>query len=214
MIKFFRHIRKSLLEQNKMGKYFKYAIGEIVLVVIGILIALQVNNWNEQRLAKNQARAYLKNLNTEINQNILVFEGMGKHIKRLANISHYYHTKLFDSSAEVHDSVINNFIIKINPINAFDPSQTVLKDFLASGYLKDIKNDTLKNNILFLFLPFSHQRSGLIKKGGICSPLRENYSPLREYYSPLREYYSSFFTTVRGIYSENMFHFYSHVDTV
>ena len=47
MIKFFRHIRKSLLEENKMGKYFKYAIGEIILVVIGILIALQINNWNE-----------------------------------------------------------------------------------------------------------------------------------------------------------------------
>ena len=49
MIKFFRHIRKSLLKQNKMGKYFKYAIGEIILVVIGILIALQINNWNEDR---------------------------------------------------------------------------------------------------------------------------------------------------------------------
>ncbi|MCB0461581.1 MAG: DUF6090 family protein [Flavobacteriaceae bacterium] len=49
MIKFFRHIRKSLLMENKTGKYFKYAIGEIVLVVIGILIALSINNWNEKR---------------------------------------------------------------------------------------------------------------------------------------------------------------------
>ena len=49
MIKFFRHIRKSMLMENKTGKYFKYAIGEIVLVVIGILIALQINNWNQQK---------------------------------------------------------------------------------------------------------------------------------------------------------------------
>jgi hypothetical protein len=48
MIKFFRHIRQSLILENKTGKYLKYAIGEIVLVVIGILIALQINNWNEQ----------------------------------------------------------------------------------------------------------------------------------------------------------------------
>ena len=47
MIKFFRKIRQNLLSEGKTGKYFKYAIGEIVLVVIGILIALQINNWNE-----------------------------------------------------------------------------------------------------------------------------------------------------------------------
>lgn len=50
MIKFFRHIRQNLIMENKTSKYFKYAIGEIILVVIGILIALQINNWNENRL--------------------------------------------------------------------------------------------------------------------------------------------------------------------
>ena len=49
MIKFFRKIRYDLMEKNKTGKYLKYAIGEIILVVIGILIALQINNWNEDR---------------------------------------------------------------------------------------------------------------------------------------------------------------------
>ena len=49
MIKFFRKIRYNLMSENKTGKYFKYAIGEIVLVVIGILIALQINNWKENR---------------------------------------------------------------------------------------------------------------------------------------------------------------------
>jgi hypothetical protein len=49
MIKFFRKIRQKLLSENKIGKYLTYAIGEIVLVVIGILIALQINNWNENR---------------------------------------------------------------------------------------------------------------------------------------------------------------------
>ena len=48
MIKLFRKIRYDLMEKNKTGKYLKYAIGEIVLVVIGILIALSINNWNEQ----------------------------------------------------------------------------------------------------------------------------------------------------------------------
>ena len=52
MIKFFRKIRHNLINEGKTTKYLKYAIGEIVLVVIGILIALQINNWNEQRKQK------------------------------------------------------------------------------------------------------------------------------------------------------------------
>ena len=64
MIKFFRKIRYDLMEKNKTANYLKYAIGEIVLVVIGILIALQINNWNEER--KDQLRLknhYLELLN-------------------------------------------------------------------------------------------------------------------------------------------------------
>ena len=56
MIKFFRHIRKDLMEKNNTGKYLKYAIGEIVLVVIGILIALSINNWNQKQIDKKQIR--------------------------------------------------------------------------------------------------------------------------------------------------------------
>ena len=54
MIKFFRKIRQRLLTENRLGKYLLYAIGEILLVVIGILIALSINNWNEER--KNEEK--------------------------------------------------------------------------------------------------------------------------------------------------------------
>ena len=62
MIKFFRKIRYDLMNQNKTTKYFKYAIGEIILVVIGILIALQINNWNENRKAKTNEIVLVKQL--------------------------------------------------------------------------------------------------------------------------------------------------------
>ena len=61
MIKFFRKIRYDLIEKNKTGKYFKYALGEIILVVIGILIALQINNWNEKKKLKVEEVKFLKN---------------------------------------------------------------------------------------------------------------------------------------------------------
>ena len=58
------------MEKNKTGKYLKYAIGEIILVVIGILIALQINNWNEYRKDRNREQAILKNLQIDFQTNI------------------------------------------------------------------------------------------------------------------------------------------------
>ena len=70
MIKFFRRIRQNLLMENKTSKYFKYALGEIVLVVIGILIALSINNWNQNRIERNIEKQLLKELleNLEVNE--------------------------------------------------------------------------------------------------------------------------------------------------
>ncbi len=62
MIKIFRHIRRKLAAENKFWTYWRYAIGEILLVIIGILIALQVNNWNEKRLEQKRIRQYAKSL--------------------------------------------------------------------------------------------------------------------------------------------------------
>ncbi|MGB5316110.1 MAG: DUF6090 family protein [Robiginitalea sp.] len=58
MIKFFRKIRQRLLTENNFNRYLVYAIGEIILVVIGILIALQINNWNQNRLNENLEYQY------------------------------------------------------------------------------------------------------------------------------------------------------------
>ena len=66
MIKFFRHIRQRLLSENKFSKYLLYAIGEIVLVVIGILIALQINNWNEERKEFRKSKALLEEFRRDL----------------------------------------------------------------------------------------------------------------------------------------------------
>ena len=70
MIKFFRKIRYDLMEKNKTGKYLKYAIGEIILVMIGILLALQVNNWNEQRKKVQVEINTLADIKSDIEENI------------------------------------------------------------------------------------------------------------------------------------------------
>ena len=70
MIKFFRKIRRKLLTENKFSKYLLYAIGEIILVVIGILIALQINNWNSLQNDRDIEQSTLKNLKAEFEENL------------------------------------------------------------------------------------------------------------------------------------------------
>ena len=83
MIKFFRKIRYDLMEKNKTGKYLKYAFGEIFLVMMGILLALQVNNWNQNQGIKKQLKYYRTSLLSEIEKDF-------KEIERIdsLNLSH------------------------------------------------------------------------------------------------------------------------------
>ena len=70
MLPFFRRIRKNLADENQILKYSRYAIGEIVLVVIGILIALQINNWNEDQKSRKKELTYLENIRADLLMNI------------------------------------------------------------------------------------------------------------------------------------------------
>ena len=74
MIKLFRKIRYNLMSENKTSKYFKYAIGEIILVVIGILIALQINNWNALKKQESNNIFLSKRLLVETDKNIIELE--------------------------------------------------------------------------------------------------------------------------------------------
>lgn len=100
MIKLFRNIRKKLLSKGKTNSYLKYAIGEIILVVIGILIALQINNWNQNRLENNRARTLLKNMVQDLatdtlmlNQSIANYEFQSNNCVKLLNDSLFVDTK-------------------------------------------------------------------------------------------------------------------------
>ena len=94
MIKFFRKIRQNLLNQGKTSKYFKYAIGEIVLVVIGILIALQINNWNEERKDNVEIKNTLLALKYDLVKDSLL---ISKHLD--------YSDKNVETIKKMHDKV-------------------------------------------------------------------------------------------------------------
>ena len=150
MIKFFRHIRQQLLSENKTGKYFKYAIGEIVLVVIGILIALQINNWNENRLKLNKESAILANIHKE-------FKGNKKQLDSVL----YQHNLAHNACKEI----INFFPItsKPKPIEldslsrymwdsyggmTFNPSQSSINALTNTSSFDIISNEHLRDLLI------------------------------------------------------------------
>ena len=153
MIKFFRRIRQNLLSEGKTrkpawpaGRYFKYAIGEIILVVIGILIALQVNNWNQDRIANKEARDYHERLIEELSSEKLILK------ERLD-----YYILVQDHAKKVVKDLLNRpdslgeeFII-----NAYQASQQwkyrnvrdTYDELISTGNIKLIPNQYLRQRI-------------------------------------------------------------------
>jgi hypothetical protein len=147
MIKFFRKIRQNLLSENKFSKYLIYAIGEIVLVVIGILIALQINNWNQERIQNLEEQTIIKNIHTEflLNKTILKrrieeAELCEAALKQLMNIIGKDEDYLRKQNV---DSLL--FYAFDPPI--FRPSENTISGLIQSGRLDLLKNKELVNLI-------------------------------------------------------------------
>jgi Family of unknown function (DUF6090) len=147
MIKFFRKIRYDLMVKNKTGKYLKYAIGEIVLVVIGILIALQVNNWNEERKSKKEGARILQELYIEFSDNrtvlkerILVIENANQSIITLLNFINKEKETILNVN---FDSLISSSLKYGN----YNPSNSTIQELIGSGKLNLIDSKLLKKNL-------------------------------------------------------------------
>ncbi|WP_223033623.1 DUF6090 family protein [Hanstruepera marina] len=140
MIKFFRKIRQNLLSENKFSKYLIYAVGEIVLVVIGILIALSINNKNEERKLRDNEQALLLQLKQEfesnlnqLNQKIEMREIMINSAQKLL--------KMIDDKNQMIPDSIGHYLsfTRMNP--TFDP---IRNDLTVGDKLSLIENVELK----------------------------------------------------------------------
>ncbi|WP_439152022.1 DUF6090 family protein [Winogradskyella sp.] len=149
MIKFFRKIRQNLLSEGKTGKYFKYAISEIILVVIGILIALQINNANEDRKARQQEIKYLKNLQVDIqselknNDTIIAFRA--NKAKAGAEMLTFKKLESVNDIFELEGTIQTVFWW-----TTFIPTNNMYRELISSGNLNFIKNDSIKDYLLEL----------------------------------------------------------------
>ena len=149
MIKFFRKIRYDLMEKNKTGKYLKYAIGEIILVVVGILIALQINNINNNKQERKVEQQYLLSLQTEFKTNLKKINSCLKENKERIDAVEIM-LSLFDINVRdtISDNAISDiFYSVISGEATYMPSKGVLTDIISSGNLNLIQNAQLRQHL-------------------------------------------------------------------
>jgi hypothetical protein len=162
MIKFFRKIRQKTLTENKFGKYLTYAIGEIVLVVIGILIALSLNNWNEQRVINESINSYLTALKKEIQNNV---EGLNFSINRIDMDIASTTLALKELNKENADQLADSTLYKLINSSVHPPffyanfSRVVFNDLINSGLLKNIKDQEFKQRIFSIGSRLDYSKS-------------------------------------------------------
>ena len=146
-MKFFRKIRQKLFAENKFSKYLLYAIGEIILVVIGILIALAINNYNQERSLRYKEQVYLEGLREEfqtsklkLKELIQVNRNNYSGAKKLVQLSANNDTT---SEEEFSEILYSTFSFDIS----FNPNNSLLNEMINSGSLKDIQNRELRERL-------------------------------------------------------------------
>lgn len=149
MIKFFRRIRKQLLTENKFSKYLIYAIGETVLVVIGILIALGINNWNQERQNKKLTNLYINNFIIEIKADIItISDRIASNENRIKNIDSIMTT--LATKKELSKNGLLSFYNQ-NESLAYDsyfiPDKTTFRQLESSSNANIIPDKIIRDNL-------------------------------------------------------------------
>lgn len=146
MIKFFRKIRLDALSQKRFPKYFTYAIGEIILVVIGILIALQINNANEDRKSAQQEKTYYCKISEDLQVDIKNIDSSLVTLdKRLESTERFLKNLL---KIQKDKQVLFKDFIPTFRYYKFIPTKPAIVDITSSGKLETLRNQRLKNRIL------------------------------------------------------------------
>lgn len=149
MIKFLRHIRQTLIMENKNSKYLKYAIGEIVLVMVGILLALQINNWNEQKKSDRFELKMLKEIKIAIEEdNAYLQMLLDTRIKNLDSFCKVLMTML--KQDHIDPDEFNKYADNIGFGFVFQYSNGAYEALKASGIDK-VENDSLRNALIHFY---------------------------------------------------------------
>ena len=155
MIKLFRKIGQNLLLEGKTAKYFTYAIGEIVLVVIGILIALSINSWNENRKNRTQETFILQRLQSDLSTDIDLIAYQIEKSQTFKDQYLFCIEVLLDERQATRAKFMENFG-SVTTILYFKPNRTTFDNIVSFGQMDLIVNKDLTNSIVKYYNEASH----------------------------------------------------------
>ncbi len=139
--------------ENKTGKYFKYAIGEIVLVVIGILIALQINNWQQDRTNKQLEYRYITNIISELTRDSVGLESL--YLKLLnKDRTKYLYLDILNNNQK-NDSLKAYFYYQKAPLKPYVPSRTTFTEMISNAHFGLVKENNLRELIIEVYTNYT-----------------------------------------------------------
>ncbi|WP_445386475.1 DUF6090 family protein [Robiginitalea sp. IMCC44478] len=145
MLRFFRQIRQRLLTENKVSRYLLYAIGEILLVVIGILIALWVNDWNEDRKGSAKRNALLTALAVEFNNNLIQLDSVISYNDSVLEATDTFIRLRPEQLPSTPKDTLRKWLRNTTWLWTFDPQNGALRSGISSGDIHLIQSDSLIN---------------------------------------------------------------------
>ena len=191
MIKFFRHIRQQLVMENKTGKYLKYAIGEIILVVIGILIALSINNCNELRKINLQEKSLFKKIIVDLEQEEKILNAALENYKgKSDSYEHIYNETIgkatYDSTNTIYNSLrwhnVYDLIVTNKHASAISEiSNDNIIDLLNQKIRIEVANSQAKNRFNIYkdeIIPEFFSRHGLHDNKVLFNLEKNKWSPI------------------------------------
>jgi hypothetical protein len=158
MAKIFRKARQSLISKGNTGKYIKYALGEIFLVVIGILIALQINTWNESYKKVKKETLYLTRLTTNLGYDLRLYDQIIQKNDSLLDVLTIFENDLLSSPN------IKNPADKLSFLTEgykFSPNRTTIDNLLSSGQIEILRSNYLVEDIFLYYREVEDQKNGV-----------------------------------------------------
>lgn len=147
MFKFFRNIRHALISGNPLTRYLLYALGEIILVVIGILIALQINNWNEFRKDRKREKMYLGSLESDLQESQAELQRVIEKTDEISEATTRLLSYAVDTIQMPSPVVFDSLVIQTFGYTIAMTNEGTINDISGSGDLKVIRNDSLRRMI-------------------------------------------------------------------